>query len=91
MRKRISETLFTEARRICCASCAREIAPAGKSWKASASLSTVPVKDLPGSGGNVDPRLLLRRFSCPQCGRLLDTEIALPEDPFLDDVVVAPN
>ena len=29
------------------------------------------------------------RFACPQCGHLLDTETALPEDPFLEDVVAA--
>ena len=32
-----------------------------------------------------DERLLLREFACPGCGGLLDTEIALPGDPFLED------
>ena len=31
--------------------------------------------------------LLLREFVCPGCGALLDTEIALPGDPFLEDKV----
>ncbi|MDB5999601.1 MAG: Acetone carboxylase gamma subunit, partial [Rhizobacter sp.] len=31
--------------------------------------------------------VVLRRFSCPQCGGLLDTETAMPDDPFLDDVL----
>jgi acetone carboxylase gamma subunit len=31
---------------------------------------------------------MLRQFCCPACGALLDTETALPGDPFLDDVVV---
>ena len=31
----------------------------------------------------------LRRFVCPGCGALLDTETALAGDPFLDDVVEA--
>ena len=35
------------------------------------------------SGGPV----YLREFSCPQCATLLDTETALPEDPFLNDVL----
>ena len=32
-------------------------------------------------------RVLLRRFFCPGCGALLDTESDLPGDPFLNEVV----
>jgi hypothetical protein len=42
-----------------------------------------------GAGSNVEPRVVLRRFACPRYGHLLDTEAALPEDPFLEDVVTA--
>jgi acetone carboxylase gamma subunit len=42
---------------------------------------------LPGAGSNVESRVVLRRFSCPRCGHLLDTETALPDDPFLEDLV----
>ena len=89
MKKRISENLFAENGKICCASCAHALAPSGISWKAAASLSTVPVRKLPGAGSNVEPRVVLRRFACPRYGHLLDTEAALPEDPFLEDVVTA--
>jgi acetone carboxylase gamma subunit len=89
MKKRVSECLFIEGGRICCAGCAQALAPAGRSWKEKATLSTVPVSTLPGAGSNVDPRILLRQFCCPRCGKLLDTELALPEDPFLEDVIVA--
>ncbi len=89
MKRRISETLVVEGGKICCVSCAHPLAPAGTSWKTSAALSTVPVRTLPGAGSNVEPRVVLRRFACPQCGHLLDTETALPEDPFLEDVVAA--
>jgi len=89
MKKRISETLFVEGGKICCTSCSHPLAPAGTSWKRAAALSTVPVRTLPGTGRNVEPRVVLRRFACPQCGHLLDTETALPEDPFLEDVVAA--
>jgi acetone carboxylase gamma subunit len=87
MKQRISETLFVEGGKIRCASCAHPLAPAGTGWKQAAALSTVPVAALPGTGSNVEPRVVLRRFACPQCGNLLDTETALPEDPFLEDVV----
>jgi len=89
MKKRISETLVVEDAKICCVSCSHQLAPAGTSWKKAAALSTVPVRTLPGTGSNVEPRVVLRRFACPQCGRLLDTETAMPEDPFLEDVVAA--
>jgi acetone carboxylase gamma subunit len=89
MKKRISESLVVEHGKICCASCAHVLAPAGSSWKQAAALSTVAVKDLPGTGSSVEPRVVLRRFACPRCGHLLDTEKELPEDPFLEDVVSA--
>jgi acetone carboxylase gamma subunit len=47
----------------------------------------MPVAQLPGTGSNVEPRVVLRLFACPHCGHLLDTETALPDDPFLEDVV----
>jgi acetone carboxylase gamma subunit len=87
MKTRISEGLFAKNGKICCASCANALAPSGASWKMAASLSTIPVRTLPGAGSNVEPRVLLRRFACPHCGHLLDTETALPEDPFLEDIV----
>jgi acetone carboxylase gamma subunit len=87
VKKRVSENLFAENGKICCASCTHAVAPFGTSWKTAASLSIAPVKTLPGAGSNVEPRVVLRRFACPHCGHLLDTETALPEDPFLEDVV----
>jgi acetone carboxylase gamma subunit len=30
---------------------------------------------------------MLRQFGCPACGALLDSEMALPGEPFLDDIV----
>ena len=32
---------------------------------------------------------ILRQFGCPGCGALLDSEMALPGEPFLDDIVRA--
>jgi len=89
MKTRISESLFAAGGKICCASCSHSLAPVGVSWKKSAALSCAPVATLPGAGSNVEPRVVLRRFACPKCGHLLDTETALPEDPFLEDVVAA--
>ena len=89
MKMRVSATLVIEAGQICCLSCSHPLALANGSWKNKALLSAVPVAKLPGAGTNVEPRVMLRRFCCPRCGSLLDTETALPEDPFLEDVVRA--
>jgi acetone carboxylase gamma subunit len=87
MRTRISGNLFAESGQICCVSCTKSVASTHENWKSKVALSTIPVAGLPGSGRNVETRLILRRFSCPHCGRLLDTETALPEDPYLLDIV----
>jgi acetone carboxylase gamma subunit len=87
MKRRISDSLFAENGQICCASCSAPVALANASWKKKAALSTVPVGALPGAGSNVESRVVLRRFCCPRCGHLLDTETALPDDPFLEDLV----
>lgn len=85
--QRISETLAVEAGMIRCRRCNQGIAPAGQSWKTRAALTTVPVRSLPGAASAVEQSVVLRRFACPGCGALLDTETALPDDPFLEDQV----
>jgi acetone carboxylase gamma subunit len=87
VKKRISGSLFGENGQICCASCLAPLGPANAGWKKNAALTIVPVGTLPGAGSNVEARVVLRRFSCPRCGHLLDTETALPDDPFLEDFV----
>jgi acetone carboxylase gamma subunit len=87
MMARISMTLERRDGRVCCASCKVPIAVATDSWKARAALNEVPVARLPGAGLGVDRNVVIRQFSCPSCGALLDSETALPGDPFLEDMV----
>ncbi len=88
MTRRVSSTLHVEGSEIRCSACDHSIAPSGGAWKQAASLSETPMRDAAGvpygSGGE---RVVLRRFACPGCGALLDSETALPEDPFLNDVL----
>ena len=86
-RQRVSPTLYADDERLYCVRCSQPFAPAGKPWKEYASLTTLRVASLPGAGSGVDGQVLLRRFACPGCGSLLDTETALPGDPFLDDII----
>lgn len=88
-RQNISATLAINNGSIVCADCGHALAAAGTPWKRNAALTSVAVKELPGAASAVDAQVVLRRFACPGCGSLLDTETALPEDPFLDDVIRA--
>lgn len=74
---------------ICCVECGHAIAPDDgvTHWKDRAVLKTEPVAQLPGWSQSVHPDLVLRQFVCNECGHLLDSEMALSEDPFLYDVV----
>lgn len=83
---RISESLVIAKGKTACGSCGHELAKAGTPWKQHAALKTQPVRSLPGAASAIDERVMLRLFSCPGCGALLDTETALPEDPFLEDL-----
>jgi acetone carboxylase gamma subunit len=47
------------------------------------------MKGLGGAPYSAADDALLRRFLCPGCCTLLDSETALPGDPFLEDVVEA--
>jgi acetone carboxylase gamma subunit len=87
MNRRISETLEFRGAEICCGKCGQALAPAGTSWKPFAVLSAMPVGQLPGASSAVHPDVVFRQFCCPGCGTLLDCETALPDDPFLDDIV----
>ena len=87
MKTRFSEALVVETGYVCCGSCGHKLARNGTSWKSAAALSTITVTALPGAASAIEARVVLRHFSCPACAHLLDTETALPEDPFLEDVL----
>lgn len=87
--RRISQSLVIDAGHVACAGCGHALAKAGTPWKAQALLRTQPVRALPGAASAIEERVVLRFFSCPACGSLLDTETALPEDPFLEDLPAA--
>jgi N-methylhydantoinase B len=74
---------------ICCARCDAVIAPDGQAWKDRALLTVTKVAELPAASSSSNPLVEVRQFGCPSCGVLLDTEIAMPEDAFLYDSVVA--
>jgi acetone carboxylase gamma subunit len=72
---------------ISCRKCKCALGPAGVPWKQYASLVERPIQELckPYTAAE---KVMLRNFACPDCGTLLDTEIALEDDPFLDDILL---
>ena len=85
---RISATLVVnEDRAIACMACGHTLCPAGQPWKEVARLDEGPLQGAGGAPYSNAERVLLRRFYCPGCGALLDTESALAGDPFLTDIV----
>ncbi|MGE3599498.1 MAG: acetone carboxylase subunit gamma [Dehalococcoidia bacterium] len=85
---RLSNTLKIESGangiEVLCAACGTALGPVSRNWREAAALKAEPVDSLGGPYGT-GRGLLLRQFSCPQCGQLLDSELALPSDPWIDD------
>ncbi len=91
MRQRMSNALEIRSSEsghgVCCTKCGHRLGPAGEPWKTAAHLAEDSMR---GSGGvtyTTGHEVVLRRFTCPECGALLDTETALRGDPFLNDVI----
>ncbi|MDA0262385.1 MAG: hypothetical protein O3A21_09360 [Proteobacteria bacterium] len=91
MTRRFSHTLLVNddpaGAQVCCRGCDHPLAANGTPWKPGAKLVESPVNGFGGEGWTAGARVVLRQFVCPNCGTLLDTETALPEDPFLNDVL----
>ena len=91
MSPRVSETLnirtMPEGVRICCRSCAHALAPAGHAWKPSSVIHEMSTDAAVGADSMEGAATILRLFICPSCRAVLDSETALPGEPFLDDLV----
>lgn len=75
-------------RRVACRACGHALCGTDEAWKDSAVLEATPLREAGGSTfRSAGEDVLLRRFYCPSCGTALDTEVALPGEPFLIDRV----
>jgi acetone carboxylase gamma subunit len=75
--------------KICCTGCGYALAPAGQPWKPASIVSEMPTEILSHESGTGEPAdTVLRLFVCRGCGALLDSETALPKEPFLEDIVI---
>jgi N-methylhydantoinase B len=88
MSTRISASLVVDdSGEIACMECGHALGPSGAHWKEAARLSETPLQGSGGEPYSNAANVLLRRFYCPGCALLLDSETALAGDPFLNDVV----
>jgi hypothetical protein len=84
--KRYSESLLVADGHVHCQRC-KQMVGSAQTWKNAAPLLEIKMSSVSGAGGRTSKELVLRQFSCRGCGYLLDSESALPDDPFLIDVV----
>ena len=83
---RLSQTLDLDGTSIVCGHCGHGLCDKDVNWKEKAILNETPMRTL-GNPYSTDEQVLLRVFSCPNCGALLDTETAMKDDPFLHDKI----
>jgi len=78
-----------------CSRCGEGLGRATDNYRLHAALEESPVEDgnphIGDPGRYVDCPMVLRRYYCPGCGVLLDTEVARAEDPPLWDIELAPK
>ncbi|HVX31547.1 MAG TPA: acetone carboxylase subunit gamma [Solirubrobacterales bacterium] len=76
-----------------CLRCEQSLGAATENYKLSAAIEQVELSEgnryIGDPGRYVDERMVLRRFYCPGCGTLLDTEVARQDDPPLHDIEIA--
>ncbi len=82
----LTHTLTIRDKSVHCTDCGYTFSRVTTNWKTAANLDEEILKQLGGPYTTGD-EVRLRKFSCPGCGLLLDCEMALPEDPFLEDVI----
>ena len=80
----LSITMSKGMRMVSCNKCESDIASAEDSWKSHAALQEQRMNSL-GEPFSTGDEVIMRSFACPACGALLDTEIAMQGDAFLED------
>lgn len=80
-------------RRFRCLRCGESLGAATNNYKLTALIEQSPVTEANPHVGDpsryVDEPLVWRRFYCPGCGVVLDTEVARAQDPPLWDIELA--
>lgn len=89
MTDRISSVLDIVGNQIRCGKCKHDFGPANGDWKAAAVTREQPMNNAGGVAYRSPRHVLLRTFVCPGCGRLLATETAVENEPYLKNTLKA--
>jgi acetone carboxylase gamma subunit len=87
MTNRMSSALDVRGDAVHCGKCGHDLGSAAQGWKPNAIVRERPMNNAGGAPYKSREHVLLRSFVCPGCGRLLATETAMKDDPFLNDVL----
>jgi len=89
-----TESLAVRGKRWSCAKCAADLGPLSRNYKEACVRADQPIEWSNPIVGDpkrfIDPLPRFRQFCCPGCGRLIENEIAIEDDPLLRDVEVRP-
>jgi N-methylhydantoinase B len=81
-----------QGHRYACSCCSADLGPLSENYKAFADQTEVPIEQSNPLIGDpsryVDAAIWFRSFTCPNCGALFDTEVAVGDDPMLHDMQV---
>ena len=92
---RATENLEVRGARWCCAACATDLGPVSRNYKEGCVRLDRPIESSNPIVGDparfIDPRPQFRQFCCPGCGRLVENEIAVADEPLLVDVELKPG
>lgn len=93
MKRRLSRSLVLNlaesTSKIECVKCGHALVDGGKPWKHASVIREISMRGAGGVAFTGGEQVVLRRFFCPGCGSLLDTETAVSGAPYLDDIVKA--
>lgn len=93
----VSETLDVvgegAGRSFSCRRCEHSLGPVAENFKLTALIEQAPLSEANRHVGDparyVDEKMVFRRFYCPGCGTLIDTEVARERDAPLMDIELA--
>jgi N-methylhydantoinase B len=76
--------------RFSCAGCAADLGPVDANYKLACARHDAPIEAANPIVGDparfIDARPVFRQFYCPGCGRLIENEVALDDEPLLRDI-----
>jgi N-methylhydantoinase B len=85
-----TESLMVRGKRWSCARCAADLGALDQNYKTACVRNDLAIQASNPIVGDprryIDPVPRFRQFCCPGCGRLIENEIALADDPLLMDV-----